>query len=397
MSGLQSLLYITASYPWGGGESFLRPELAELRRSGVAVRVCPTYPRGARRSDAVGDDIPPADWLPLISWRYIVCFLLDILSSPNVTFKILLLLSKSPKKFLKNFLLALKAGYLARRVLKDKYSHIHAHWGGTSSTMAMIVSLRTGIPWSFTCHRWDIYENNLLTEKSRSAKFTRFISRKGLRDAVGMGVLPDRALIIPMGIDLPSQVNLPEVGDPPLIVCAANLIEVKGITYLLHALHIVKSSGYCFRLEVYGEGPLKERLVTEAEAYGLDGMVFFRGAIPHSQLMELYRSGVVDLVVLPSIHLGEGNHEGVPVSLMEAMAYAIPVISTKTGSISELLPDRLNLTVDGGDSQALAGKIIELISDDDFYIRSSRLVRDVVSRCWGIRIVVAELKIKMSC
>jgi glycosyltransferase involved in cell wall biosynthesis len=75
----------------------------------------------------------------------------------------------------------------------------------------------------------------------------------------------------------------------------------------------------------------------------------------------MYRRAEVDLVVLPSLDLGGGVHEGIPVSLIEAMAYGVPVISTNTGGIPELLDNGAGVMVPQADSAALAAAIVKLI------------------------------------
>jgi len=87
------------------------------------------------------------------------------------------------------------------------------------------------------------------------------------------------------------------------------------------------------------------------------------GAIPHSELLNRYRNGEVDIMVLPSIDLGKGHHEGIPVSLMEAMAHCIPVISTATGGIPELLSGYAGVLVTPGDSNSLAKELQRLIEN----------------------------------
>ena len=109
--------------------------------------------------------------------------------------------------------------------------HIHAHWAHLTATLAMSASMATGIPWSFTAHRYDVILNNLLTEKLRSARFGRFIAREMLAIA-SRYVPPDalaRAVVLHMGVALPPP---PEREIParavPIVLCPARLVAVKG-------------------------------------------------------------------------------------------------------------------------------------------------------------------------
>jgi len=81
-------------------------------------------------------------------------------------------------------------------------------------------------------------------------------------------------------------------------------------------------------------------------------------------LLELYANNEVDCVILPSIVMDKGEHEGIPVSLMEAMAFKIPVISTNTGGIPELLDNDAGIMVEQKNSYKLAEAIETLIKDE---------------------------------
>ena len=85
--------------------------------------------------------------------------------------------------------------------------------------------------------------------------------------------------------------------------------------------------------------------------------------MPHQVLLDWYCRREIDLVVLPSLDLGNHQHEGVPVSLMEAMAHGVPVISTSTGGIPELLHDGAGILVPPGDPDALADAIQRMALD----------------------------------
>src|SRR6476661_5877722 len=99
--------------------------------------------------------------------------------------------------------------------------------------MAMLASRVSGIPWSFTTHRWDIVENNLLVAKVRSASFARFISKDGLRIARELGVDPgENVRVLHMGISIPRSVEQ-RAQDKATVLCPARLVQVKGHRFLL--------------------------------------------------------------------------------------------------------------------------------------------------------------------
>jgi glycosyltransferase involved in cell wall biosynthesis len=372
------LAYLTASFPYGTGETFLISEIAALKSLGVELHVIPLYPRGERRTD----------WFPdtekvrlvdegLLSVRVLANSAVAAGAQPLASIRgILGLLRASRRHAVKNLAVVPKALWVSRELRRAGCEHLHVHWAGTTASAGMLAAQLAGIPWSMSCHRWDIYENNLLAAKVRSSAFTRFISRGGQRAALQLGAEADRTHVIPMGAWVPPTVAPLEwpSRNPFRILCPANLIPVKGHSYLLAACAELLAERCDVQLALAGDGPLREELEAEARRAGIAGRVAFLGHLPRPALLGLYEDRKVDVVVLPSVDLGEGHHEGVPVALMEAMAYGIPVLSTRTGSISELLPDELGLTVPHRDASALAEQLRQLI-------RNERRYRSVAAVC----------------
>jgi glycosyltransferase involved in cell wall biosynthesis len=142
------------------------------------------------------------------------------------------------------------------------------------------------------------------------------------------------------------------------------MIPVKGHKYLLEAMAILRRRQVECELVLAGDGPLRKRLEKTAQALGVADIARFVGRLSHEGLLSLYRKGEVGLVVLPSVDLGDGEHEGIPISLVEAMAHGVPVVSTETGGIPELLADGCGLLVPGGESTALADAVARGITDD---------------------------------
>ncbi len=398
---MKTLMYVTASFPYGPAESFLIAESQRLAMLVERLYVVPVNPKGPRRQGIFASKNTEFIESPLISQAIMFAFLGELIRSPfrlaNL-FSFLIGESRADRRFLKNIATFPKAVWLAREMRRLNVDHVHVHWGSSSSSLVMLAARLASREWSFTCHRWDIYENNLLRIKSTESKFVRFISRKGMVDALGLGVIAEKASVIPMGVNIDVD---PEVRrltrSVPVLFCAANLIEVKGHQYLIRAVKDLKDQGVGVRLLIAGEGALRaelEELVTDLE---LCDEITFLGHLSHDAVIERYSKGAVDLFILPSVDLGGGNHEGVPVSLMEAMSFGIPVIATKTGSIEELLPAELGLTVRDKDPVQLAECIRRLVQDPDSYSRASSLVGEVIKTGWRIDDSVSRLYNLMKC
>jgi len=363
------ILYITASTPWGKGETFILEELLEVKHQGVDLLIVPRNPSKKIFHKKAKEVLENAVWLPMINFRMIAVFCLTLLT--KITFwKILLVIVKNSRSLLilaKNLAILPKGTFVAKMINRKNIEHIHSHWGSTTATMAYVVSQLTGVPWSLTLHRWDIKENNMLKEKIKSARFARCISKHGERELLKTtnGKYKEKIKIIHMGVKVPKNIpNLQKSRKLFRIVTPANLLEVKGHKYLIEACRILVKQGVKnFRCFFYGEGPLKIKLKNSIKKKKLDNYIKMCGVIPHEKLIEMYRNKKIDMVILPSIITSKGEHEGIPVALMEAMTYGIPVVSTNTGGIPELLSNNCGIIVEQKSPEKLADAIKKLVSN----------------------------------
>jgi glycosyltransferase involved in cell wall biosynthesis len=264
---------------------------------------------------------------------------------------------------IKNLAVVPKALWLADVAVRWKADHIHCHWSGTTATAAMLASARSGVPWSLTCHRWDIVENNLLAAKAKSASFVRFISQDGLQMARSIGIGPaENTQVLHMGAAIPQAAGR-RPGTRRVVLCPARLVEVKGHRYLLEAWRMLERRGVGGELWLAGSGESRADLEALCGRLGLGESVTFLGAIRHADLLKMYEEGAVSAVVLASVDLGDGHHEGIPVALIEAMSYGVPVIATAAGGTPELVTPRAGLLVPPADPDALADAIQSVLLD----------------------------------
>lgn len=260
--------------------------------------------------------------------------------------------------------------------------------------MAMAASHVAGVPWSLTAHRYDLVENNLLQRKAMRARFFRCISEKTRSMALERGVPPEKTLVLHLGVPLPANeaVLVREVNrETFVLLCPASLLPVKGHVYLLEALTQLPEY---VQLWLAGEGPLRSTLESKVQELGLRERVRFLGYLPHDKLLDLYRSKQVDAVVLPSVDLGEGLNEGIPVALMEAMAFGYPVVATATGGIPELLREGAGLLVPEKSSEALAEAIFRLLTDEALRKELAQRGRQRVQREFAVG-EVAKVLVKL--
>jgi glycosyltransferase involved in cell wall biosynthesis len=261
--------------------------------------------------------------------------------------------------------------------------------------MAMIASEATGTPWSMTLHRWDIYADNLLARKLGSACFTRVISKSALARVAS--VVPGASVdVIHMGIELPPETvppQQPERGERRL-ACIASLIAVKNHTGLLRAFRMI-AVDHDIVLDLVGDGPLRPRLAALVNELGLDDRVRFLGTLAHEEIIRRLGAGDWLAVVLASSASAD-EHEGIPVSLMEAMAAGVPVVATDSGGTSELVGRGAGLLVPVGDVEALADALRGIVSDRDLRLSVSEGGRRRVVESFDVNVIAAELRRRFS-
>ncbi len=387
------VIYITSSLPFGSAEPFLYPEIRALRDLGVDLKVVPMYPRGQPVHPESRDVLPLAEVEPLFSWRIFRSAWRMVLRFPKKALQALLLLfTPNPRHLLKNLAVYPKGLWLADLAIRWGANHIHAHWAATTSSMAMVASHVSGVPWSLTAHRWDVVENNVLPQKADRALFFRCISEKTKSMALERGVPPEKVVVLHLGVPLPLGSRKISKGyakgETFVLLCPAAFLPIKGHKYLLEALRLLPEHVH---LWLAGEGPLKSELMSLVQNLGLESRVRFLGYLAHDKLLELYSEGLVDAVVLPSVDLGEGLNEGIPVALIEALAFGYPVVATATGGIPELLAEGAGLLVPDKSPEALAQAISQLVYDENLRKELGRRGRLRVEQEFAVEKVVRTL------
>jgi colanic acid/amylovoran biosynthesis glycosyltransferase len=260
-----------------------------------------------------------------------------------------------------------QAAYISKR-LPASAEHLHAHFAHGPATCVALVSRLSGVPYSFTAHARDIFEygdRKAVHDKVASAQSVIAISRHGSEHVVDLAGrdLAHRVQVVPNGIDLGRfRRRASEPTGTPRILCVARLVEKKGQDTLLRAVAMLAREGRRVRCQLIGDGPLRESLEATAQWLGISDLVTFSGALPATDVLAAYESA--SLFVLPCQMDANGDQDGLPVSLVEAMAVGVPVISTYISGIPELIEDgRSGLLVEPFDARALADAMKRLLDD----------------------------------
>ena len=266
-----------------------------------------------------------------------------------------------------DFLRLYQAVYVGRRLRKMGIDHVHAHFAGMATRTAFWINKFFSITFSFTAHANDIFvpthfeigldklvdtARAIITETDYAAQFLRerFPDRAG------------RVHRIYNGLDLSKFGRADFSSLPPLIISVGRLIPKKGFSDLIRACALLAEHGKSFRCEIMGEGPLENDLRNEIAQHGLQRYVILAGTKPQSELRR--RLAAANVFVLPSVIDPEGGMDNLPTVIMEAMATALPVVSTNIGGIPEMvIENETGFLVQPGDAVAMADAVSKIIGD----------------------------------
>ncbi len=258
---------------------------------------------------------------------------------------------------------------LARELLNGGFTHLHAHFASEPTSVAKLAHHLTGCPFSFTAHAKDIYlsERADLAAKIAAADFvitcTGF-NRNYLAEVAG-GAAPIHLCY--HGVDLSRFSGEPNgrpssVSDTPLILSVGRYCEKKGFPYLIQACQRLKQKRYRFVCHIVGFGPLQQELEELIAKLGVEDCVSLAGKMTQDKLIQEYRRA--SLFVLPCLVTDDGDRDGIPNVLVEAMAMRVPVVSTRVSAIGELVDHMQNgLLVNEKDRESLAEAMEFLLND----------------------------------
>ena len=283
----------------------------------------------------------------------------------------------------------LEVFFLADRIRGSGARHIHAQHADYLADAALAAAACLGLPFSLTGHANDLYTNpGRLKLKIRAASFIATCT--GFNETYLKGMLdPSDAIKVARvyhGVDLarfaPRPAGAP-VPSPERLVTVTRLKEKKGFPWLLEALALLVSHGRSVTLDIYGDGDRRDAIVAHAKQLGLSGRVSLRGAIEHERIPQALAGA--GLFVLPCVVLPNQDRDGIPNTIIEALAAGVPVVSTAISGIPEAVRDgESGLLVPERDAQALAEAIELMISDERLRARCAAAGRRIAEENFSI-------------
>ena len=281
-----------------------------------------------------------------------------------------------------------RAGIVADTCRREGLGHIHAHFANAPTAVAHFAHLMSGIPFSFTAHAKDIYLSRpaVLRRHMQAAQFTATCTGYNADHLrrLAPGVDPGKIRLVYHGIDLGSFAASPDRPPPagaarPRILAVGRLVPKKGHEDLIAACAVLRDQGVAFECEIVGSGPLRESLSAEIRRHDLEDRVSLRGAMTHAELIDHYRRARL-FVLAPRI-AEDGDRDGIPNVIAEAMAVGVPVVATDVSGIPELVRhERTGLLAPSRGPGALAAAMQRLLDDRGLAERLATAARDLLTR-----------------
>ena len=395
------IAYVAQSFP-DLTQTFIYREVLALERKGLEIATFAIFRMGKETLSEESRHLADRTFYALpLSWPGFLAAHLDFFFRRpfRYTGTALFILTRPGeplKNRLRTFYHFCEAVYMAKEMLKRGVRHVHAHFSINAATIALVASRLLDISFSFTAHNILFTDRLILKEKIREALFIVAISgftRQFLLRQVPGENLSGKIHIVHCGLE-PGRFLPPEPRPAnafPLILFVGQLAERKGTPYLVEACRILAERQLAFHCVIVGDGPQKELVERQVRKSKLQDRVHLAGRVFQEQIRDYFRSA--DIFVLPCIQTAGGDMDGIPVSLMEAMAMEIPSISSPVSGIPELIEDGRNgLLVEEKNPLALADAIQRLMEDENLRRELGRKSREKVIREFDVDKSAEKLK-----
>ena len=381
--------FILKGYP-RLSETFIVNEILLLEQLGHPLHIfAMRNPGEAKVHDSVRRVRAPVTYIPDYFWRGFFVFIGANLrlwwNRPGVywqafRFALARSLRQRSSSTIKRFA---QAAYLVQKKMPGTgVAHFHAHFSHGPTTVAYFAGWLTGMNYSFSAHAKDIYlqERDFLREKIRRARFVVTCTEFNRAHLARVGGEDARVVRVYHGNDL--QLFKPErekKTPTPVILSIGRFVPKKGFPVLLQALHQLRQTGVNFQAYLIGGGELKNELEKLITRLDLRGGVKLLPQMSQQELLAYYRQA--EVFALACEVQKDGDRDGIPNVLVEAMAMGIPAVSTAISGIPELIENGVNgLLVPEKNPAALAAAINTLLQHGELARRLGLAGRARVER-----------------
>ena len=278
---------------------------------------------------------------------------------------------------------------LAAELRRKNIAHLHAPFAHEACTVARLAARFAGVPYSFTARAKDLFHESVrpddLRLKFRDAAGVVTISAYHLdylRKA--FGPLAGRVQRIYNGLDLEEFPYTAPRDRPPVILAVGRLVEKKGFADLVEACALLARRGRAFHCRIVGSGALEADLQAQVVRLGLQGSVALAGPLPQGEVIRQMQGAAA--LAAPCVVGQDGDRDGLPNVIQEALALGTPVVSTDVTGIPEVVRDgETGLQVPQRDPEALAEALDRLLTDADLRVHLAAGGRRLIEAEFDIR------------
>lgn len=257
-------------------------------------------------------------------------------------------------------------------------ANLHAQFATQPALIALLLKLqRRSITYTFTFHAYDIYFNNRwfnpLVNHSEHAFSISDYNINYVKQKF-RGLAADRLIVSRLGAFAPANAVPSHSSVPFTIGFLGRFVEKKGVSYLLDAMAILRDKQVPVQLFLAGDGPLTESYQQQIKNESLANVKLI-GPVHAETKTAFFKS--IHAFVMPSVKL-HSDMDGIPVVLMEAVSYNLPVIATDVSGMKEICFDGYNgRLISERDAAALASAILELATNSNEYQKFQSNAGDV--------------------
>ena len=398
--------YILRSYP-RLSQTFIVNEIRALEQLGLAIHIFAiANPREPIVQPEVAAVQAPLDYLDAAAWRgkaaQADAQLRAVVGSPGRYAEVLRYVLRRADIDAgytggSRYACFVQAVYMIRLLERERrrggraITHLHAHFAHDPALIALLAHMLTGISYSFTAHARDLYQVPAAALADRIAPASAVVTCCEANIDYLRQVAPPgsqaKVYLIHHGVDLRSFQPAPRAErspEPPLILSIGRLVEKKGFPDLLGACRQLKRAGCRFRCVIYGDGPLHAELEAMIGQLELAGEVTLAGACSQRELLPVFQRA--DIFALAPFVTDDGDRDGIPNVLAEAMACGLPVVTTGVAGIPELVRhDHNGLLAAPHDVDGLAAALAALLDDEAERQRLGAAARRTVVERFDLR------------
>ncbi len=338
-AGAQRVVVLVKRFP-RLSETFILNEFLELRRHGLPVELFAIMDPHERSSQPEALAlVPEVTYLQTRRlWAELPAALRAARRHPRGTLRAAgFTLTRHTRAAARNLLHAL---VLLDRLADGPPAHLHAHFLHSPAALAFIAAKVSGQPYSLTGHAKDIYTTlpeNLRMRCDRARFVTTCTEANRAHLITEVGLAPGQVHVCRHGVDLTKFTIPARTPRHGRIVSVGRLVPKKGFDILIRACGELRRRGIAFELVLLGGGELHDELLALTHEQGIGDRVWMLGSRPQRDVIE--QLAAAEIFALSPVVLPDGDRDGIPNVLLEAMAAGVPVVATTVSGIPEVVTD----------------------------------------------------------